>query len=119
MKPVRLLVAMGVAIPLCGCDPIHTMAYQVRNSTKSDFSIVVHDYADGPLSYGVDTVILLRPQEAVTVGWTQDICFSWERKRVLYKPHPSRWNFEVLKNMNYLRVLGKPILAGLSRKSTI
>ena len=28
-------------------------------------------------------------------------------------------NFEVLKNLNYLRVLGKPILAGLSRKSTI
>lgn len=28
-------------------------------------------------------------------------------------------NFELLKNLNYLKILGKPILAGLSRKSTI
>jgi dihydropteroate synthase len=28
-------------------------------------------------------------------------------------------NFELLKSMNYLHILGKPILAGLSRKSTI
>ena len=28
-------------------------------------------------------------------------------------------NFELLKNLNYLHILGKPILAGLSRKSTI
>jgi dihydropteroate synthase len=28
-------------------------------------------------------------------------------------------NFEVLRNLNYLHILGKPILAGLSRKSTI
>ena len=28
-------------------------------------------------------------------------------------------NFELLKNMKYLHILGKPILAGLSRKSTI
>ncbi len=28
-------------------------------------------------------------------------------------------NFELLKNMDYLKILGKPILAGLSRKSTI
>jgi len=28
-------------------------------------------------------------------------------------------NFDILKNLNYLRILGKPVLAGLSRKSTI
>jgi dihydropteroate synthase len=28
-------------------------------------------------------------------------------------------NFDILKNLNYLRILGKPIMAGLSRKSTI
>jgi dihydropteroate synthase len=28
-------------------------------------------------------------------------------------------NFDILKNLNYFRILGKPVLAGLSRKSTI
>ncbi len=28
-------------------------------------------------------------------------------------------NFEIVKNLNYLHILGKPVMAGLSRKSTI
>jgi dihydropteroate synthase len=28
-------------------------------------------------------------------------------------------NFDIVRNLNYLHILGKPVLAGLSRKSTI
>ncbi len=96
MKPHKLFLLCLLPL-LLSCDAVVHMSYSVENKTKEDIYLFIPGFpADSSLGvYGktVDTVIHMKPNENLVVGFGRKIDFPWGAKNI-YKEHPGRCGIE-------------------------
>jgi hypothetical protein len=90
------MIFLGIIGFLTSCDAMLFLSYNVKNETRKTIKLKVSDYPEN--TYFVkktDTIIELKPEQSITVGWDHAIGFPWETKKI-YRKKPWKQNFKIL-----------------------
>jgi len=90
-KLKRLWILLISSLILTSCDAYLQMSYIIKNTSSNDIKLFVPNYpVDSlPRAFGhqKDTTLILKPNEAIIVGFGIDIDFPWATKNI-YRDKP-------------------------------
>jgi len=94
---IRKLFLLCLLPLLSSCDALVSMSYSVENKTKEDIHLFIPNFPADSSFYvsgkTVDTLIHLKPNEHLVVGFGRKIDFPWGAKNI-YKENPGKCGIE-------------------------
>ncbi len=106
MNYLKISFLLLPLIVLSSCDAMLHMSYSVENKTNQNITLYVPDFpADSSMSiYGKskDTVLTLKPDQSVIVGFGTKTDFPWATKNI-YRKDPGKCGIERIDSDSTIR----------------